>query len=298
LVLCLVVVCAVGAFAAAGAWAGGPPAVWQCGAAAKSGKTYTGHYTSKKCVGAPGSHQVESGGKYEFEEWLLGTKEDGLGKKGKAKEMSAKNAKGTGANLEIVGEGGLNCTKAGLLKPAKKGEGAQFTGPKSAGKIIATFSGCELLHKSCKSLQPGVAPGEIRTFPLKGELGYLNYIEHGLVGVAFSPESGTYLAHMECANEIEFRVSGSVIGEVVKAGGPYNTWAKGFKLKFFESNGHQECQGGLSKPVLCETLEGVPGTHSLLTELANYGEENWYETFVSGEEATIEVKGEELYLKA
>jgi hypothetical protein len=276
---CLLAATALAAVAAANASAS-EPSIWQCGAAKKEGKKYTGGYTEKKCA----TKSATKEGKYEFEEWNLGSKTEKTGKEGKVKEFKAKGAKGVGANLEIVGVGGLSCSKT-----AATGE---FTGPKEAGKVVATFTGCELLHKSCKSL--GSSAGEIKTLPLKAEIGYLGYLEPHLVGAAFFPESGSYLAEMECGEELEFRVSGSVVGEVeTGAKSPYNKFSKELTVKFEQSAGHQKC-----KEKECVLLEGVPGEHKLLTEASKFGTHNFAEAFPSAEEDIVEAKGEELYLKA
>jgi hypothetical protein len=281
--LCLLAVAAVAAATSASAFAS-EPSIWQCGAAAKSGKTYLGHYSVKNCPES--SFHAEGGQKYEFEEWFLGTKTGGTGKKGKAKELKAKGAKHIGANLEIVHIGGLFCTSTAAV--------GEFNGPKSADKVVATFKGCELLHKPCESEQAGIKEGEIRTFALKAEIGYIDAAEH-LVGAAFSAESGTYLAEVHC-KEIALRVSGSVIGEAeMGAKSPYNKFSKELTLKFEQAGGRQECNKGHE----CVLLEGVPGEHKLETEAATWPEKTgWGEQFPSAEEDIVEGKGEELYLKA
>jgi hypothetical protein len=285
--LCLfagVVVAAIGSASASAAL----PEIYQCGAAAKVAGKYTGHYVGKHCGESEKATKAEEEegktNKYEFEPFNVGSKTEKTGKEGKVTKFKAKGAKGIGANLEIAGVGGTYCTKT-----SAEGE---FTGPKSAGKVVATFTGCELLHKKCQNA--GAKAGEIKTFPLKAELGYINTAEH-LVGAVFSAESGEYLAHFECGEEIELRVSGSVIGEVeMGAKSPYNKFSKEVTILFEQSAGHQECRGGKE----CVMLESVPGEHKLLTAAANYPMENFSSGFESGEEDTIASKGEELYLKA
>lgn len=259
------------------------PSIWQCVKASKNAeKKYTGGYTDKKCSAESPTHE----GKYQFEEWFLGNKEAKTGKQGKVKELKAKGAKGIGANLEVIGLGGVFCAKTAAT--------GFFNGPKSARDVVATFSGCELEHKPCKSLQAGTKSGEVKTFPLKAEIGYLSAAEH-LAGAAFSPESGLYLAQFECGGEQELRVSGSVIGEV-KTGesSPYNKFSKSVTIAFEESAGKQECRGGKE----CLSLEGVAGEHKLEVELSQAGQEVFGPRTQAGEEDTIEGKGEELLLKA
>jgi hypothetical protein len=67
---CLVAIFAIGAVAAAGASAEGPPTFKSCVKAAKVGKAYVGKFTSKECTLAS---KVETGGKYELAEVESGT---------------------------------------------------------------------------------------------------------------------------------------------------------------------------------------------------------------------------------
>lgn len=271
--LCAFVAFTVATVASASAWAS-EPSIWQCVKAPKEGKKYKGNYNDKKCS----SPNAAGEGKYEFEEWSL------AGKAGKVGKLKAKGVKGIGANLEVVGLGGVYCT-------GTSAEG-EFTGSKAGGKLVATFTGCELEKKPCKSA--GAKAGEIKTFSLKAELGYIDAAEH-LVGAAFSAETGSYLAQFECGETIEMRVSGSAIGEVeTGAKSPYNKFSKEVTIRFEQAAGHQECRGGKE----CVLLEGGPEEHELLTELANYGQENWGAPHESAEEDIIAGKGEELYLKA
>jgi hypothetical protein len=248
------------------------PALYQCGAAVKVGKTYVGHYTNKKCTVAS---KVETGGKYEFEEWRVGSKETG-GKKGKVKAFKGK---GSGANLEVQGQSGISCTKSS--------DTGIFTGPKT-GEGTATFTGCETAGLKCTS---GSVVGEIKTNVLAGEVGYIagKGTEHPIVGIDFKPKTGSYLAEFHC-QDLNVKVSGSVIGEVAP---PYNEFTKEATFVFEQTAGTQRC-GGKGK-LSCEELEGgIPDT--LLTQECKSCEGGGLDP--SAQEGQFVNKGEELMLEA
>lgn len=187
---------------------------------------------------------------------------------------------GGGANLEFEGIGGFTCSTT-----AAEGE---LTGPKTAGNTVITFTGCELLHHKCESEQAGVKEGEIKTNPLKAEIGYLGYIEPHLVGVALFAE-GAYFAEFHCT-EIAYRWSGSIIGEIeTGASSAYNKFSMNLTLRFEQAAGHQEWV----------TLEGVPGGHVLVTETSDWpSPKEWSLPMATGWETTVSETGEDLYLKA
>ncbi len=200
--MCLAVIGAFAALSLASAFATEPGiGVYECAKAAKEGKVYKGHYSSKKCE-ASGYH-AEGGQKYELQEWNLAAK------KGKTKAFKGK---GAGANLEVEGIGGIACTSTA--------DSGKFTSATSAGDIIATFKGCEFNNKKCSS---GSKVGEIVTNPLKAGVGYLagKGTLTPTVGVDISAEAGEVLASFTCP-PTEFAVTGSVIGEVT----PVNKFAK------------------------------------------------------------------------
>lgn len=262
---CAVAALAVGAVTAAGASAS-EPALFQCVKASKNAeKIYTGGFEDKKCSTANPLHQ----GKYELEEWFLGSKELKTGKQGKVKQFKGK---GKGANLEVKEIGGITCTSS-----ADTGE---FNGPKTAAKILVTFKGCELNHHQCQNT---ATAGEVKTNALKGEIGY---IEGGKakheVGVALTSESSPYEAEFHCG-ELELRVHGTVIGLVIST---QNAFTKEASLLFQQSNGEQAIKH----------LEGGP-LDILLTEARKTGGE-WGTPSESGESTETTGKGEELELKA
>jgi hypothetical protein len=262
---CAVAALAVGAVTAAGASAA-EPALYQCGKAAKNAeKHYTGGFNDKACSQANLSHA----GKYELEEWNLGSKALKTGKEGK---VATFKGKGKGANLEVKEIGGISCTSSA--------DTGQFNGPKSAAKVLVIFKGCELNHHQCQNT---VTAGEVKTNALKGEIGYIQggAAKHE-VGVALTAESGTYEAEFRCG-ELELRVRGTVIGLVTST---QNAFTKEATLLFQQSGGEQRIKH----------LEGGP-TDVLLTEARKTGGE-YGSPAESGESTETTGKGEELELKA
>ncbi len=235
------------------------PALYECAKAPKIEKKFSGHYSNKKCT--PESFVAAGGQKYEFQEW----------KKEPAK-IKAFKGKGAGANLEIQGAGGITCKKSS--------DTGKFTGPKTASDINVTFTGCEFLGFQCASA--GAKAGEVKTNPLKAEIGYVNKAKHE-VGVDLSAEKGLYEAELTCST-IHLRVSGAVIGTAT----PVNTFSKTATLTFNQSAGFQEVEHFES---------GIKQT--LFTEVA-FEEEPFSEESgaQSGEETEVTNKGEELELKA
>jgi hypothetical protein len=267
--LCLAAACAL-AVAVAGTASAAEPAIYQCGAAVKNAvtKKYEGKYEKGcKTLNAKGE------GKYEFEEWRLGSKTTG-GKKGKAKKFKSKGS--PPGTLEVPHVSTVEC--------AHSYDEGEFTGPKTAGNIKAKFTGC---HASSEPCQNG-ATGEITTNVLKGEIGYVNKGAH-TVGVDIKAQSGTVLAELHCglppAAILRLRVTGSVIGEVT----PINTWSKEATINFEQVSGKQDIK----------ILEGMSEPDFLLTAYCKKVEPcEPEEPSESGESAKGTGKGEELYLKA
>lgn len=256
----LVLVAVVAALTTAAMASAAEPALYECAKLAKNAeKKYEGKYTDKKCsIEATEAARAEGKtNKYELRE--------GIGK-GKAFK-----GKGVGANLEIVGLGGVTCKSS-----ADEGK---FTGPKTADGVKVTFKACELSGHECENT--GKA-GEVKTNMLKGEIGYINKNTHE-VGVDLSAEGGSYEAQFKCG-ELQMRVSGSVIGVVVS---PLNVFTKVATLSFKQAAGRQAVQN----------LEGQP-KDTLFTEVAAIGYEFNGELLESGESTEVTNKGEELLLKA
>lgn len=256
--LCLLTaLAAFGAMAASASAA--EPALYECAKATKVENKYTGTYTDKKCSHEASPAEKEAGktNKYELKEGV-----------GKGKPFKGK---GSGANLEVVEVGGVACTSSS--------DSGKFTSPKGAGDVVVVFKGCELNGHKCENT--GKA-GEVKTNPLKGEIGYVEKATHK-VGVDLSAETGLYEAQFHCG-EITMRVSGSVIGLVTSA---INTFTKEATLSFTQSGGIQHIQN----------LEGMP-KDTLSAELAGAGGEEFGEAREAGEATEVTNKGEELELKA
>lgn len=265
--LCLAAVFALGAVAVADASAE-LPAVFECATAAKVGGKYTGKYTEKKCAKEATTKEVEEGkkNKYEWREW--------------DKEPSkAKTFKGKGGSADLAVQGSVTVTCA------KSSDSGKFTGPKTAGDVVAIFSGCEVAGIKCENTSKA---GEIKTNPLDGEVGYIEGAGtgHPVVGADLKPESSPYFAEFECKESpfpLRLRTGGSVIGEVT----PVNTLTKEATFHFREAGGKQipeEFEGGLPDTLITGTCKGVGCTPN--------GEDP------SAEETTVTNKGEELELKA
>ncbi len=262
--LCLAALFALGVATSASAGATELPAIYECAKAPKVGKTYTGHYSSKTC--SPASYVEAGGQKYEFQPWDKAA--------GKAKAFKGK---GGDANLEIVGVGGVTCTKSAST--------GYFTGPKTVGKVTVVFTGCELNGHTCQGAAPKASKsGEVITNALSGEIGYINKAKVE-VGVVLKPETALYFGEFNCG-ELKFRTGGAVIGKVSS---PANEMTKEVALSFTESSGKQHP----------EMFEG--GTPQVLySEEGGKGEwpEGGTEHHQSGESTTVTGKGEELELVA
>jgi hypothetical protein len=258
--LCLFALCALGATTAAVASAE-LPEIYECAKAAKEGKVYKGHYSSKKCEAS--SFHETGGQKYEFQPFA------------KAKPKTFKGKGGT-ANLSIENVSTVSCSKST--------ETGHFSGPKTASDFVAIFSSCETAGEKCGNTSKA---GEVKTNALTAEIGYVSGkgTEHPIVGALLRPESGKYLAEFHCEGTptLNLRVKGAVIGEVVP---PYNHFTKEVTLDFKETGGKQVIQkfeGGVQEVLITETCKGCEPTAP---------EDN------SAESTEGTGKGEELYLKA
>jgi len=187
--LALVAVVALTAVMASSAAA--VPTWFECGKAAKVGKTYTGKFSDKECKTG-----VETGGKYELKEGLA-----------KGKAFKGKSGPTVLHVKTYLGDNKVECG-------ASKSSG-NFALPNLETNVVVSYSKCKALTvKTCTS--PGAKKGEIKTKPLRGELGY---IEESPVNVGLLLESeaepGGLLAEFSCEN-LEGKVSGEVIGELTK----------------------------------------------------------------------------------
>jgi hypothetical protein len=216
--------------------------------------------------------KAEKGGKFE-----KGCKKEG-GKGG------FNLVEGIGKGKAFKGAGG----KATLHTKAVGGEvtctgfkdAGTITTPKHEAKVTSTFTGCVTLGKKCFS--PKAKAGEIKTFTLMGDIGYIEKAGK-IVGTDLKPEGGELLAEFACTNKakgekaLEIKVKGSVIGQIT----PVNEISKK-STTTFEVNGEVEQK--------YKKLEGEP-EDILLSEIVGVG------TFPSGQEAAAVNTGEELELK-
>lgn len=162
----------------------------------KEKSVYTGEYKNNKCSKADTTDKTRILGEHPGPEGKYAAQE--------LTKVVPFTGSGKGANLEVKGVGGIGCTGAAFT--------GKFTGPKAAGDIVSTFSGCELAGKKCFS--PGQAPGTIITNALAGAPGYLSGKGGPTpkVGADITAESGEGLAEFRCEPEA-FYVTNLVIGE-------------------------------------------------------------------------------------
>jgi hypothetical protein len=247
------------------------PALYQCGAAVKVGKTYTGHYTAKTCTAAS---KVETGGKYELEEWRVGSKETG-GKKGKVKAFKGKTKQA--ANLVVVGQSEISCAKGAA-------DEGKFTGPKTA-ELSVTFQGCETQGLKCTNT---ATAGEVKTNLLEAEVGYISGkgTEHPVIGAAVGAKApGINAAEFHCSN-LFIAVHGFALGEVLPV--DVNKFTKSATFAFTQHTG---------VPTF-EKFEEGPVDRLITEECFEKACEGKGGKDPSAEEISIENKGEELELKA
>jgi hypothetical protein len=119
----------------------------------------------------------------------------------------------------------------------------EITGPTTASMTVR-FTSCTssaIVGVMCQS--PGLAPGEITTFPLFGKLGYISREPELEVGLDLAnPAAGIFTEFM-CGAALE-RLSGSVIGKIT----PINKPTKKLTLKFVQKKGIQKPLNLLGEP--------------------------------------------------
>jgi len=156
---------------------------------------------------------------------------------------------GTVAELETVGGFLVTCT----------GETAsgKYTGNKTVGSVVVTFTGCSSFGVSCKS--EGAATGTVVTYPLEGVLGVeelgaeasLNKIGEALFPVGHSGPIG----ELKCAS-LPITIAGSIISPVVA-----NAMKLTVAVKSKAVKGKQRPENFVGEPpeVLMTTIEsGTP----------------------------------------
>ncbi len=259
---CVMVVFALGALVASGAWAAAPE-FKVCGKAAKVGKTYTGKYNNKTCseVNAKGE------GKYELEGWEAAKKKalKGTGGAGTLDAFVPSNEAEPWAGGSVLGE--VTCKSAKVT--------GEVTGAKTATSIVE-FKTCTSEGKKCNSA--GAKTGVIKTEKLYITLGY---IESGkAVGALVEGGAGgkDLSAKFNCEG-LEFEASGSVIG--VNSGN-VNSVSKSFSLKFaVNAKGAQEVTTG-------EFPNGTTGAEHYLNTYIQPTDLH----LPSGEDTTVAIKSE------
>jgi hypothetical protein len=150
------------------------------------------------------------------------------------------NNKFTGAAFSVTGpvvtfETVGQFSKAKIICQAETDEGA-ITSPKME-VVNVTFTGCEDAGRKVPCQSEGAVAGEIKDFPLEGELGFIKGGEKPSVGVDLKPTglSAPVLAGFECTGSPgRVLMEGSVIGTIGAFG-----MSLSHKLTFGESKGHQ-----------------------------------------------------------
>jgi hypothetical protein len=195
--------CAVGA-ASASAEA---PEYGRCAATAKG----TGKFSSATCT------IEKAGGSYE---WSPGA--------GLKNHFTSKMKEATLATLETVKKEKVVCKTETST--------AEFTGVKTIGGVVATFTGCEALKLKCNSA--GQPEGTIVTFPLKGVLGVEKKGETKVkdkLANELTPENGNdVFAEFSCGGFVVI-VRGHVLSPV-----PSNKMLLVTTVKFTASKGKQK----------------------------------------------------------
>jgi len=117
----------------------------------------------------------------------------------------------SGQSILAAGSARVTCSTA-----TSTGE---ITGSKTVGKVLVVFRGCTSAGyggSGCPVESAGAKSGEVRTNPLKGELGIVAAVEASSQrALVLSPETGKKFSYVEgnpCTEEVT--VYGSVAGEV------------------------------------------------------------------------------------
>jgi hypothetical protein len=192
---------------------------------------------------------------------------------GSKKHFTSKSGAGT---LETKAGKKVTCTEGSNTGEVEK------TGGNTVTKVIVIFKGCESEHFKCHTA--GQAEGEIKTNELEGQIGYLEKVASGKVGLDLKPKpSNELFAEFECVGGIvKVKVRGDVIGELT----PINKKTKTFTLTFAQSKGVQKwTELFLEKPFESGTYEKVKSI--LETSIGGSAFEQ------SGEETKDEVIAEE-----
>ncbi len=143
-------------------------------------------------------------------------------------------------------------SKAALLQTATKVK-IKCTADTAKGEVLGpklvtmtlSFTGCtstEVPGVLCNS--PNGVPGEIATFALIGQLGYIKAVPPVEVGMDLSDPAAALIATVICGPSVD-TITGSVIGRVT----PLNKPTKKLALKFSQKLGVQNPTHLLGEPV-------------------------------------------------
>lgn len=189
--LCSIVMLTLAATVAADASAK-VPTWFQCVKAAKSGKTFSGQYTSKSCQQAD---EVMTGGKFELQEGV-----------GKHKAFKGKGGAATLTVTTSLGDASVECVSS-------KDSGTPAL-PNLETGVAVTYKGCKMLgSKDCTST--GAHSGEVKLTGLRGEFDYVEESSTTAVGLKLESEAHPgpdgELAKFSCEG-LETTVTGALKG--------------------------------------------------------------------------------------
>jgi hypothetical protein len=155
-------------------------------------------------------------------------------------------------------EGGIVMETVGKLTVTCGGESAigEYTGNKTVGGVVVTFSSCSSSGGACSSA--GAGSGTIVTQSLEGELGVIEAATESAktkVGEDLFPTGHRGPVAQFTCNGFKFNVTGAAIGNV-----PTNTMKTTAVVKFVQSKGKQKPESfeGGSTTILSTTIgEGL-----------------------------------------
>lgn len=212
---CLVLIVVVAVVLAAQASALPAPAWFEC---VKASPKDTGDYTSKTC-----SQESQPGaGKYALKEGVGKDKEI----KGKAEGVVIHDKAWQPPAENECGPHDEECT---LACKSGKYQGREAL-PNLEKNVIITYSKCQFGDLECSS--PDAQPGEVKTKPLRGELGYVDESPTA-IGLKLESEAtpGGTIAEVNCDSNHELFLGATIAGEIVGAQeGDVNNLSKDFRL--------------------------------------------------------------------
>jgi hypothetical protein len=182
--VCLTAAVAVGAVAAAGAWAQAPE-YGRCEKAEKVGKEYKGKYSNSVCTKEAPEAERAKKGKFEWHPGVV-----------KAKQTS-KGGKGI---LEEAGKYAVGCESEESM--------GEYSGTKDVKHLFVKFKKCEAPGLVCTS--PGHEKGDLETVSLEGKVVWENEKEHKTALDLF-PEGVEKFIEFNCGGTLTVAVRGSIL---------------------------------------------------------------------------------------